>query len=102
MFPKFTNVKTKRMLVDSFIWLCKLSDIMRDIAVFHERTRFDREWTDGLINRAALIPEANQVQQFDSQLRNWKEEYLKVNGEYVRSLRPGTSKFPNYVLIICE
>ena len=102
MFPKFTNVKTKRTLVDSFIWLCKLSDIMRDIAVFHERTRFDREWTDGRIDRATLILEANQVQQFDSQLKNWKEEYLKANGEYVRSLRPGTSKFPNYVLIICE
>jgi len=102
MFPKFTNVKTKRTLVDSFIWLCKLSDIMRDIAVFHERKRFDREWSDGLINRATLIPEANQVQQFDSQLRSWKEEYLKVNGEYVKSLRPGIPKFPNYVLIICE
>jgi hypothetical protein len=75
---------------------------MRDIAVFHEKKRFDREWSDTRINRAVIIPEANQVSDFDRRLRNWREEYLKVNNEYVKSLRPGSSKMPNYVLIICE
>jgi hypothetical protein len=102
MFPKFITVKTKRTMIDSFIWICKLSDIIRDIAVFHEQKRFDREWFDGLIGSAATLAEEIQVSQFDSQLRDWKEEYLKLNGEYINSLRPGNSKFPNYVLIICE
>ena len=75
---------------------------MRDIAVFHEGKRFDREWSGGPIDRATLAAEATQVQQFDSQLRDWKEAYLRVSGEYIGSLSPGTSKFPNYVLIICE
>jgi hypothetical protein len=42
------------------------------------------------------------VSQYDGQLRDWREEYLKLNGEYINSLRPGCSKMPNYVLIICE
>ena len=102
MFPQFMTVKTKRAVIDSFIWLCKLSDIMRDIAVFHERKRFDREWSDNIIDRATIMPEASRVSQFDSQLRNWREEYLKVSSEYITSLKPGTSKMPNYVLMICE
>ena len=102
MLPKFINIKTKRTLINSFIWLCKLSDIMRDIAVFHEGKRFDREWSGKPIDKATLTAEATQVQQFDSQLRDWKEAYLRVSGEYIGALSPGTSKFPNYVLIICE
>ena len=102
MFPQFATVKTKRTVIDSFIWLCKLSDIMRDIAVFHEQKRFDREWSDNIISRATIIPEASRVSQFDSQLQNWREEYLKVSGEYITSLKPGSSKMPNYVLMICE
>jgi len=96
------TVKAKRTTIDSFIWLCKLSDIMRDIAVFQEKKRFDREWSNTLLNSAAIIPEASQVSQFENRLKNWKEEYVKVNGDYIRTLRPGTSKMPNYVLIICE
>ena len=102
MFPRFMTVKAKRTTIDSFIWLCKLSDIMRDIAVFQEKKRFDREWSNTLLNSAAIIPEASQVSQFENRLKNWKEEYVKVNGDYIRTLRPGTSKMPNYVLIICE
>jgi hypothetical protein len=102
MFPKFITVKTKRTMIDSFIWACKLSDIIRDIAVFHEKRRFDREWFDGVIDSATTLADEIQVSQFDSQLRDWKEEYLKLNGEYIELLRPGSSKFPNYVLIICE
>lgn len=89
-------------MIDSFIWLCKLSDIIRDIAVFHEKSRFDREWCGSLISSAAVITEASQVSQFDGQLRNWKEEYLEVNSEYLNSSRPGSPKMPCYVLIICE
>ena len=102
MFPKFITVKTKKSLIQAFIWLCKLSDVMRDIAVFHEQTRFDREWSGKRIDQAKIMSEASRVSQFDTQLRSWREEYLKVNGEYIASLKVGTSKFPNYVLMICE
>jgi hypothetical protein len=102
MFPKFMIARTKRTMIDSFIWLCKLSDIMRDIAVFHEKKRFDREWSNSLIGSATILAEELQVSQFHIQLRDWKEGYLKLNGEYIKSLTPGSSKMPNYVLIICE
>ena len=102
MFPQFITVKTKRSTIDAFIWLCKLSDIMRDIAVFQEEKRFDREWSDSLINQASIMGEASRVLQFDSQLRNWREEYLKVNSQYITALKPGSPKIPNYVLMICE
>jgi hypothetical protein len=102
MFPQFMTVKTKRTMIDSFIWMCKLSNTIRDIAVFHEKKRFDREWSDGHISNATILAEEVLVSQYDGQLRDWREEYLKLNGEYINSLRPGCSKMPNYVLIICE
>jgi hypothetical protein len=102
MFPKFVDVKAKRAAIEAFIWLCKLSDIIRDVAVFHERNCFHRTWSGSLIDKAALMPELNQVSQFDCRLKNWKEGYLKVNGDYIRSPKPNMSKMPNYVQIINE
>jgi hypothetical protein len=100
--PKFANVKTKRAAIEAFIWLCKLSNIMRDIAVFHENNRFDREWSDSHIGGAAVMPELTRVQEFDSQLKSWKDGYLKVNGDIIKFTMAGTSKMPSYVLIINE
>lgn len=94
------DVTTKKATIDAFIWLCKLSDIIRDIAVFHERNRFDRKWSDGLIDKAHIMPELNQVSQFDCELKIWREGYLKVNGTYINLAKPGFSKMPNYTLII--
>jgi hypothetical protein len=75
---------------------------MRDIAVFHENNRFDREWSDSYIDGAALMPELTRVSEFDSQLKSWKDGYLKVNGDIIKFPMAGTSKMPNYVLIIAE
>jgi Fungal specific transcription factor domain len=102
MFPKYVDVKTKRAVIDAFIWLCKLSDIIRDVAIFHENNSFGREWSDSRIERAEIVPEITQVTQFDNQLKNWREGYLKINGEFVKSLIPRLTKMPNYVLIINE
>jgi GTP1/Obg family GTP-binding protein len=102
IFPKFASATTKVTAIESFIWLCKLSNIMRDIANFHEKRRFDREWADKLVDETDVVPELAQVSRFSNQLKNWKEEYLKVSGEYIKSIRPGTSKMPSYVLIICK
>lgn len=100
MFPKFISVDTKRAMIDSFIWLCKLSDIMRDLSVFHESNRFDREWSDSHIDGAAIMPELTKVSGFDSRLRSWEDGYRKINGEFIKSFIPGQCKMPNYVLII--
>jgi hypothetical protein len=89
-------------MIDSFIWFCKLSDIIRDIAVFHEKKRFDREWSGGLVSSTTILAEEIQVSKFDTQLSDWKEEFLKSNGEYIKSVVPGSPKMPNYLLIICE
>lgn len=102
MFPKFMTVKRKRAVLQSFIWWCSLSDIVRDIAVFQEKKRFDREWSDSLTTEAAIVSELAQVSQFDNRLKSWKEGYLQVNSDYINSIKPGTSKLPNHVLIIGE
>ncbi len=102
IFPKFTTTTTKVTAIESFIWLCKLSNIMRDVANFHEKRRFDREWADKIVDETDVVPELAQVSRFSNQLKNWKEEFLKISGEYIKSIRPGTSKMPSYVLIICK
>ena len=100
MFPKFTDVKAKRAVIEAFIWLCKLSDILRDVAVFHEKNYFARSWTGAGMDKDAIMPELNQVSEFDSRLNDWKEGYLEINGDCIRSPRPSASKMPNYVMII--
>lgn len=102
MFPRFMDVKTKRTVLEAFIWSCELTDILRDVAVFHENNSFDREWSGGLIDKAQIVPEITQVSQFDNRLKNWKEGYLKLTGDYIKSLLPRSCRLPNYVLIICE
>jgi hypothetical protein len=100
MFPKFMNTETKRAMIDSFIWLCKLTDIMRDIAVFHESNRFDREWSDSRMDGTSIMPELTKVSEFDSRLRNWEEGFRKINGDFIKSPVAGRCKMPNYVLIM--
>jgi hypothetical protein len=102
MFPKFMTVKRKQAVLQSFIWWCSLSDIIRDIAVFQEKKRVDQERSDGLVTEAAVISELAQVSRFDNRLRTWKKGYLQVSSDYIRSMKPGTSKLPNHVLIIGE
>jgi hypothetical protein len=100
MFPRFMDIMTKEAMIEAFIWLCKLSDIIRDIAVFQERNRFDRKWSDSRIDKEDIMPEFNQVSQFDCQLKSWREGYLEVIGNYINSPKPGFCKVPNYALII--
>lgn len=102
MFPRYMDAKTKRTVLEAFICLCDLSDIVRDVAVFHEENSFDREWSGGLIDKAAIVPEITQVSQFDNRLKNWKEGYLKLAGEYIKSILPRSCRMPNYLLIIGE
>ena len=102
MFPRFTDAKAKRVVLEAFICLCDLTDIIRDVAVFHENNSFDREWSGGLIDKAAIIPEITQVSQFDNRLKHWKEGYLKITGDYIKSLLPRSCRIPNYLLIVCE
>ena len=102
MFPRFMDAKTKRTTLEAFICLCDLTDIIRDIAVFHENNSFDREWSGGLIDKASIVPQITQVSQFDNRLKNWKEVYLKLAGDYIKSLIPRSCRMPNYVLIVGE
>jgi hypothetical protein len=102
MFPRFTDVKMKRTALEAFINLCDLTDIIRDVAVFHENNSFDREWSGGIIDKASIVPEITQISQFDNRLKNWKEGYLKIAGDYIKTLIPRSSRMPNYILIVCE
>lgn len=102
IFPRFIDAETKRAMIDAFIWLCKLTDVMRDIAVFHENNRFDREWSGGHVNGATIMPSLTRVSQFDGILRNWKTGYQKAYGYLITTPVPGRCKMPNYILVIAE
>jgi hypothetical protein len=102
MFPRFMDAKTKRTVLEAFIWMCELTDIIRDVAVFQENNSFDREWSGGFLDKAQFVPEITQVSQFDNRLKNWKEGYLKITGDYIKSLMPRSCRLPNYALIVSE
>jgi hypothetical protein len=102
VFPRFIDAETERQMIHTFIWLCKLTDVMRDIAVFHENNRFDREWSDGQVDEATIMPTLTRVSQFDGLLRNWKAGYLKAYGYLITTPVPGRCKMPNYILVIAE
>lgn len=71
--PMFTDIRTKRIAIMGFVWLCKLSEIMAAIAVFQRRNRFSRDWaTDGV----GISPsELEQVSVFDRALREWQDAF---------------------------
>jgi hypothetical protein len=94
--------KAKRTCLEAFICHCDLSDIVRDVALFHETNSFDREWSGGVIDKASIVPEITQVSQFDNRLKHWKEAFLKLTGDYIKALAPRSCRIPNYVLIVAE
>ena len=102
MFPRFIDTETKHAMIDAFIWLCKLTDIMRDIAVFHETNRFDREWAGGHASEATVVPSLTRVSQFDGLLRNWKTGYQEAYDYLITTPVPYRCKMPNYILVIAE
>jgi hypothetical protein len=102
MFPRFMDTKTKRTSLEAFISLCDLTDIIRDVALFQETNSFNREWSGGVLDKAAIVPEITQVSQYDNRLKHWKEDYLKLAGDYIKALPPRSCRVPNYVLLVSE
>lgn len=71
--PLYTDIQSKRIAIMSFIWLCKLSEIMAAIAVFQRKNRFSRDWdADGI---GISTSELEQVSVFDQDLKDWKDAF---------------------------
>lgn len=102
IFPRFVDTQTKKTTVRAFIWFCRLTDIMRTIAVFQENNRFEREWSDGHLDRQALISELTQVSIFDRQLKDWRRDYEKSLGSVLKDTTLRRSLIHSYSLIVCE
>lgn len=78
------EIQSRQIATLSFIWLCKLSEIMAAIAVFQQRTRFSREWNGESIGSS--ISELDEVIVFDREIRKWKDDFetdvLEVIGDH--------------------
>jgi len=72
-YPSYTDVKSKRVAMLAFIWFCRLSRIMEAIAVVQRRNRFARDWNGD--NVGNVTSELEEVNHFDTQLREWLEEF---------------------------
>jgi hypothetical protein len=69
ILPQFTSVPRKRAHFALFIMLCKLSNIMEDIAVFQRTVKFSYAWNNG----ATVGPqELQSVMAFDQALKSWR------------------------------
>jgi hypothetical protein len=71
--PYYTDLKSKRVAMVSFIWFCKLSNIMASIAIFQRQNKFSRDWNGE--NSKDSSSELDQVRQFDRELETWRDEF---------------------------
>jgi hypothetical protein len=102
LHPRYVDVGYKRAMAKAFISLCKLTDIMRTIAVFQENNRFEREWSEGSISREAIMTELTEVSRFDKQLKDWKDEYKEFNKKVLENTALGQSLIFVYNIVVCE
>jgi hypothetical protein len=71
MFPRYVSVAGKKGQVVLFIMLCKLSNIMEDIAVFQRTVKFSDAWD----NDENVGPqEIESVVVFDQALKSWRRD----------------------------
>jgi hypothetical protein len=82
-YPSYVDVEQKRILMSTFIPLCKLSNIMEAVAVFQRSVSFRQKW-NGNLGRVKLL-DMLQVIGFERRLRAWREDLDAVTREVVDS-----------------
>jgi hypothetical protein len=102
VLPYYTTVSTKRKLIRLFSMLCKLSNVMEDIAFFQRNTRFSKQWD---FKGSDLVrQEMGLVVEFECRLKAWKadlDHIFKGQGERKHYMRKWVPMV--YVLqIMCE
>ncbi|KAJ0420299.1 hypothetical protein BJY00DRAFT_313238 [Aspergillus carlsbadensis] len=94
VFPRFTDIEVKQVLIRCFIWLCKLSDIVRSIVIF----------TRHMVRREATAPHpkpedyVNRVRALATQLQLWNLSYQTL----VQDARRTTTRHNRMPLRILE
>ncbi|KAI9743670.1 MAG: hypothetical protein M1818_002986 [Claussenomyces sp. TS43310] len=70
LFPGYTSEVAKKEHVSLFILLCRLSNIMENVAIFQRNACFARDWSK---TSASLTPqEVKYVAGFERELRSWR------------------------------
>jgi hypothetical protein len=82
-YPSYVDVEQRRILMSTFIALCKLSNIMGAVAIFQRSASFTQNW-NGNLDRLKLL-DLLQVIGFECQLRAWREDFDAVTREAVDS-----------------
>jgi hypothetical protein len=91
-YPSYTDVRSKRVTMLSFIWFCRLSRIMEAIAVVQRRNRFARDWNGD--NVGNVTSELEEVNRFDRELKSWLEEFEFAAAEITRHEKDQTVPVP--------
>jgi hypothetical protein len=83
ILSRYTPVARKREMVDLFLFLCKLSIIMEDVAVFQRSVRYSQLWDAD--NWDLTLEEIERVMQLERMLNTWKDDLNYVGN---RAKRP--------------
>jgi len=69
--PSFLDLPSKRLAMLSFVWLCRLSEIMARIAHFQRQFRFSLEW-NGTVD---VSSGSEEIYDLDRQLDEWRSNF---------------------------
>lgn len=71
--PQYSDIRTKRVNMLAFMWLCKLSRIMEELAVIQRRTKFARDWEGNKMEN--IMPELKELNCLHQELKSWLHEF---------------------------
>ncbi|RFU30621.1 hypothetical protein B7463_g5723, partial [Scytalidium lignicola] len=81
-YSSFTDLSSKKSAMLTFIWFCKLTKIMANIAVAQRKHKFSRDWNgDAVGNTASELEEVNKL---DVELNSWLEEFENAAAKATR------------------
>lgn len=97
-FPSHMTVQSKRKSIAIFIWLCKLSNIMAELAHFQRGIQFERDWNTSGTGGSITESEFHQVLTFDKRLHSWRKDFEAVVKASSRGPPPDDNNTGVYIL----
>jgi len=91
LFSTDSTARLKRQQVVMFVLLCKLSDIMEEIALFQRNVTFFRDWN--VETQRISREEVSQVIKLEQELKSWRAELDRVTVDRVQR-RTKRSRIP--------
>jgi hypothetical protein len=98
VFPRFMLPASKNAMMSTFIWFCRLSDIMMAVTIFLKGKSAD--WQHGMKDFAMPVDEIHQVRAFEAQLEGWRQAYQNECGYPMSQNLPGYCKMQLYTMDI--